>query len=140
MNGWQRMWVFICVVLLIVMASFAATLNFPTAERIESYYAFDQYMYDTNLKCLETEAARRNAGINLPVSACTLDDPLAVKSKFAEDTARYEYRRDNLLTVQLQSMGWIIAGWVIVCVALYLLGLVLAWIVRGFRTKRINPS
>ncbi|SET43926.1 hypothetical protein SAMN05216197_11386 [Pseudomonas graminis] len=135
LNGWQRLWVVVCVVMLVGMVSLAASRNFPTAERIESSYAFSRYMHDNNLACLENEAANARAGIVAPISICQRSDPADVRKVFAEDTASYEYRRAHVLTLQLQSGGGIIVGWLLVCAALYLLGLILAWIVRGFRHK-----
>ncbi|AVB14453.1 hypothetical protein AL056_27440 [Pseudomonas amygdali pv. morsprunorum] len=135
LNGWQRLWVVACAVLLVVMASTAASRSFPTAERIESSYAFDRYMHDNNLGCLENEAANARAGIVAPVSICLNSDPAEVRRVFAEDTASYEYRRTHVLMLQLESAGWIIVGWLLLCGALYLLGLILAWIIRGFRPR-----
>ena len=119
--------------MLVGMASLAASRNFPTAGRIDEHHAFQQQMYQNNLLCLAKEEANARNGIKLPISICINSSADDVRKEMADELVFYEYRSGNVLRLQLESVGRMIVLWLILCGILYLLGLIVAWIVRGFR-------
>jgi hypothetical protein len=138
LNRWQWLWVVTCVALLIGMASFSVSQNFPTVKRLEESYAFTFWVHETYTSCMEKEATRVSEGDMAKTFPCGNRDPVAEQKWFSAATSSFAYDRSHILNIQFRAAGGIVAGWLFTCAFLYLIFLFFTWVIRGIR--RIGKS
>lgn len=137
LNGWQRLWIVGCVVWTCV-SLFSALKDFPTAA---SYRAIWKRFADADvpeiqrqrtalLRCNEEGGAGAASKCLIqfpPVSRVDQDRYDSVLQK-GEDSIRTE------LASQQFTFAWVFcAYWLIPCLLVYGIGMVVSWVVRGFR-------
>jgi hypothetical protein len=146
LNGWQRLWIVLSVIYLIVVVAFVIAVM-PRA----SHYARSRLYnsIDTVGRYLERDDAsfRYEGGWTMRTKyyADLSDEQVLAKlhdkykDKVDFDPVESEYRRkmNRRLLEQAQTFGIALLFWLIPVVALYILGVGVAWIIRGFRQP--NP-
>ncbi|KPX83673.1 Uncharacterized protein ALO59_01895 [Pseudomonas amygdali pv. mellea] len=146
LNGWQRLWIVACVALLIALGALAYNGNFPTESRIRQQHSWELADLQNQLECLrlnpqKAQQPRQNITDQiLSGQPCLAEDGIRTKQKIDESNKRFEDKLSHLLSLQIESVGWIGAGWLIGCALLYALGALVAWVIRGFRHKGTMTS
>lgn len=141
LHGWQRLWIVVCVALLIVLSTLAYDGNFPMENRIRQQHSWELADLRKQLECLRLNPQQaqqpRQSTIDQILSGqpCLAEDATSITQKIAESNQRFEDKLSHLLSLQIESVGWIGAGWLIGCALLYALGALVAWVVRSFRPK-----
>lgn len=131
MNGWRRLWVLCCAVLILAPVYVYDTyipsdekLNWDNQERIDRQLA--------DIKIIEEPEQGSNRIIRevmmLKPVAERLADIEKTKAHHAEFMANVRKQRPILIA---QLAG----AWLAACAMLYLSGMGVAWVIRGFRKK-----
>jgi hypothetical protein len=135
MNGWQRLWVVGSVILAIATVVF----GFTNALREDDYNRdHDRQIatYQTKLRSLQYPGT-----VVVPNSIYYPTDDLRtvdeVKSAIRHADDAYKEKIENLPWVQAKQAALLFADWMIVCLAVYGIGLTLRWVYRGFRPKEV---
>jgi len=138
LNGWQRLWVLICVIYLILV-SFGCYEEMPKKSSV-----FDEWSYDM------IEVVKRNDPRLKELSLWEIkskyrdikDEELIkrirnkfenYKSEFQEIDQKYQKELDVLLLRKFKTLGVFFLYWIIPSVVLYLIGLSIWWVYKGFR-------
>ena len=137
LNGWQRIWIVICV-LLVPWAWVEGSKNFSTKTSDEGFWARSaaiQYpdvgAYKDDQFCLQycvktpDELARVGKVPKPP------EDRLAAYDKIIQ-TGKYDTEK-TLLGRQVTVISTQCGIWLGLCLGIYAVGWVVAWIIRGFR-------
>lgn len=140
LNGWQRLWIVACVALLIALGTLAYNGNFPTENRIRQQHEYEMSTFREQLECVRIKGKVEQAKSSLvdqivSRQPCITDDASQLMKGMDESKQRFEDTSSHLLMLQIESAGWIGAGWLIGCALLYALGALVAWVIRGFRHK-----
>ncbi|MBV7552249.1 hypothetical protein KW841_07815 [Pseudomonas sp. PDM28] len=135
MNGWQRLWVVGSVILAIAMVVF----GFGNAIREDDYsreHDSQIATYQTKLRSLQYPGtvAVPNSIYDYPTDDFRTVDEVKSAIRHADDA--YKEKVKNLPWVQAKQAALLFAVWMIVCLAVYGVGLTLRWVYRGFRPKK----
>jgi len=145
LNGWQRLWCVLSVVLAVVIGR-DAYLHVPTADKIRRDAALEALRTSPDSPIPpfpdQVAACKRNAGTDIERKKC---DPPAPTP---EETAAYDreiqigedHIKNGLRTEQFQQLAEAGALWLLVVIAIYAAGWTVGWVFRGFRTPRSHPD
>lgn len=146
LNGWQRLWLLLAVLWLPSVVFIAATF-FPTEAqwRVEASIEEIKLNQEKQLKRDEIFAHCDNLGAKrlLDLDICLqahrqqLDNLRPGHGLFAESLKGYVERRisEHLLSEQVEAAGKGVALWVVPIGLLYVLGMGVAWIRKGFKSS-----
>ena len=144
LNGWQRVWV-VVTILYLVPVCVVAIDSFPKARdyartRIhDSIEAVGRHMETTTAGYTFEGAYAVRQKYYGGLSDEEIIDRLNAKFKGKVDFSRIEleYLRklDGLRGEQAKVIGYAFMWWLIPSSCLYLLGLAVAWVIRGFRDE-----
>lgn len=145
LNGWHRLWVALSVIWLLVVAAFTIALV-PKASDYRSTRLYDSI--DAVGRHLEREdPTRRYEGAWTTRSKYTdlsdeevlvrLHDKYKGKVDFQPIETEYRRKNDRLPIERAKAGGVAFLVWLVPAVAVYALGLTVAWIIRGFR--QVDP-
>lgn len=129
LNGWQRLWVVACVVLIVPWAMLG-TERFPTAHSIEEEHGWELSGYDYDLRCF-TDTTRR--------FPCKAKNAAEVKQAITTSMIQYDDDIKRITWLQTKSVMQFVALWIASCAFIYGLGWTVNWVYRGFRPKRLQP-
>lgn len=136
MNGWQRAWLVCCGVL--IMAPVYLYSSFvPGDVELDSKH---QQWIDSQLaeiKIIEEPVQGSNRLLREVLAQTPVSERLA-------DIERTKVQHDEFMaTVSKQrpiTIAWLIGAWLVLCGLLYLVGLITAWIARGFKKPQLDAS
>ncbi len=148
-NGWQRLWVAFSVLYLLLVVSIIGS-SFPKASdytriRLQaSMEAVDNYTKKLKDKTKGTEGWRLLPCCNFPLNEYgsypsdeekikLLHEGYKDRVDFSKIEAEYNRNINNLPITQAKAVAWAFLAWIVPCLMVYGLGLVVAWIVRGFQ-------
>jgi len=135
LNGWQRLWVLTSLIYLIFVI-FVAVVDFPSPGK--TYISDDEVIKKLSTKTLEILTKGDNSSpkwnvdlnngykINVPVN--TIEADLEYIAKDYNDSIHKisESKRVSFI-------GTMMLVWLIPCLAVYIFGLSLRWVYKGFR-------
>lgn len=131
MNGWQRLWVLVSF-LLGVGTAVIGYGSMETESELTTWYKADLVMRDMEIENIK----RRDAGIKstnkYEQSDHTVPEVEAIIKKVTE---RYRQDLEQLPAKQLKHGATYLGGWLGACAFIYLAGMMLNWVYRGFRPK-----
>lgn len=145
LNGWQRLWVALSVIWLLVVAAFTIALWSSASD-------YEHRRLDDSIDAVGHYLERENPSYRYEGAWATRtkyndlsDDQLLArlhdeyKGKVDFQPIETEYRRklDRLPTERAEAVGVALLVWFVPAAAVYALGLTVAWIRRGFR--QANP-
>jgi hypothetical protein len=155
-NGWRRLWIVLSALWLIAIASFSLS-DFPTRARVQHSWASDLIYERARLEEPERAdvvreryertygtdsaviAAIRTGAALLPIKEATHPDTAwAVRAAILHDAAQYDTALAALPHRQLESIGVAVAFSLGGAALMYLVGAIVAWVIRGFRRKTIR--
>lgn len=161
LNGWQRLWVLAALLYGLLVLGVAA-LDFPKRESIEYFWASRvistvEEAIAGNLKIASYQVRLRESPEFRGKSDMQIAEDFSKRAyelKKEGNTSAYELngaqlvkehneRRarelEELPARQAKFIGWALAAWVVPLVALYLFGMLVAWVIRGFFPKQPAP-
>lgn len=145
LNGWQRLWIVLAVVWLIGASAFAV-MQFPTEQKWRAAWRLHTYERTKELQQpvaeIEEHCRKSSSEANyiLDFSKCMDASRLQYQNAKThyKDQTKWLYdegeRRvgEDLPREQLKTIGFSIALWIVPLLALYALGLGVAWVRKGF--------
>lgn len=153
-NGWQRLWVVLGIVTLVLAVVRCWALG-PTREEIYREWASDQWGEVGKIPRLAGEAYREfEAGMQEPTDSAVVDrlnlnaspsriaslkaaptsDSFLVRALEHVNTIRPDYEKRLASLAEARALFWaeVVGGWAGVMAVLYLAGWSMGWISRGF--------
>jgi hypothetical protein len=137
LNGWQRLWVVVCVVWALVVTGFLLT-GLKVRADVDRWH--EEITADYESKIVELQNPVKNKGERTHSFLYelntrdfrTIDE---VKSARRHVEADYIDQLENLHWFQAKQIGAAFAWWVFSGALVYGLGLTLNWVCQGFRPK-----
>lgn len=130
-NGWQRLWVFVCL-LLGVGTAVLCYGSMSTESELTSWH-------NAQLTILNMEVdkiKRKDAGIKpMNVYEDSYRTVPEVEAMIKKENEKYAIDLENLPARQLWHSLTYLGLWAGICLSLYILGGLLNWVYRGFRPK-----
>lgn len=142
LNGWQRLWVLATILYLgpvcvVAIDSFPKARDYTRTRVDDSIEAVGRYMETTTTGYTFEGAYAVRQKYYGDLSDDEIIDRISTKFKGKVDLSRIEleYLRklDGLRGEQAKILGYALMWWLIPSLSLYLLGLAVAWVIRGFR-------
>jgi len=144
LNGWQRLWVLVGVIYLVVIAIVTISVV-PKRSQLISGWAYDA----VDLIKAHEKVDSSNWTLRKGVFGDASDEEIVTKIttgaaktedkdwriKVKELEAKHTKRLDGLLGEQLRAVGIAILVWFVPVVLLYALGYGVGWVYRGFRNR-----
>jgi hypothetical protein len=146
LNGWQRLWVVLSVLYLVPVIGIAVIL-FPKQESLDESRVYDSISAVVSY-VEKTEKARISEGVytirskhygDLPNDEIIqrLHEKWCGKVDFTTIEEDYKQKLDALPTERAKTAGIAFLAWLVPVIALYVLGLAIGWIIRGFRRENL---
>jgi hypothetical protein len=148
LNGWQRLWVLLSVIWLIIVGSYASIMmprasDYATARLHDTIDAVCKHLDSENPSDLKGDEALH---LSVFKFRCSLrkygdwhEDENELRSTykdivdFAPVDRTYRHRMDGLRTEQLRAVGISLLAWLTPSLVVYVLGYGIGWVVNGFR-------
>ena len=132
MNGWQRLWVVMCILIAIPLMTMGELLV-PSKEAITQKFEKSlteerKYLTEIKAKRFDTDPASQ-----LFFGGTALQD---TEARILDLETRYKSELDSLWLDKVKVRGIFVLLWLGACIGLYSLGSVVGWIVRGFRPTK----
>lgn len=144
LNGWQRLWIVLILLYLVIVILFT-TDNFPRAIEYETSRLYDSmeavgHHLETNTPGYTFEGAytarQKYYGKLSDEDVITrLHTKFKDKVNFTKIESEYKAKISDLTIEQSKTIGVAFLIWLIPSIALYLLGLAVAWVIGGFRRE-----
>jgi hypothetical protein len=156
LNGWQRLWIVVAVLYLLVAAGVVAAL-LPTRSQIYGSWAdaalqvagedlrrTQQYPWQewelrellfSKLTAEELVQKITDGARKMDLNDPTNKDRARYKEEILRLESTYRPRLDALSTERAKVVGWGVLGWAGPLAILYGFGLAVAWVDRGFRQR-----
>jgi len=131
MNGWQRLWVVVCILVAIPLMTMGELL-IPSKETIIHKFEKDLTTERNILSSIKEARLKHDTFIEDFISAT----PQETEARILDLETRYKNELDSLWFDKFKIRGIIVAIWLAICIGLYSVGLVIGWIYRGFRPKK----
>ena len=139
LNGWQRLWVVLSAIYLGIVILFTWT-SWPNKMQIESSWVY--FMIDATKEPDDYAYQICEAYKDIPdreliqrINAKYGEKP-EYKEKLKQINLRYQKEIQSLGKNRYKTMGIAFIAWVIPIGIIYLMGLVIGWIYKGFKEKR----
>ncbi|MEQ7917650.1 hypothetical protein ABQX22_00525 [Xanthomonas sp. WHRI 1810A] len=134
LNGWWRVWIIGCVLLGAAMVPLNQD-SFPSEAKLDKAYQYDVEGYK-RLIGYKKNPASMPSGFDIGEWKYLSADEIYTASVKAGQ--RYEADLEGLKYVQAKFVGSMTLYWGMYCIALLLVGYIGAWVVKGFRLKRLS--
>ena len=143
LSGWQRAWV-LCSIIWFVVVVISSFSDFPTKnEQIAAMKKFDSELfppqtYNTN-SCFDGNAGldmanHEHAGKCLEVMRRMRDNE--IYSRMERDKYASGFVDEHIFYQQTSFLGKRFMYWLLAVVGLYVAGLMVSWVIRGFKSDR----
>ncbi|WP_413705308.1 hypothetical protein [Pseudomonas sp. Pseusp16] len=132
MNGWQRLWVLVSFILGIATMILGYS-NMETENGLTTGYKVDLAMRQMEIENIrDKETGHKPANI-YEDSRHTIGEVEDIIKKVGE---RYQKDIEELPAKQLKHVLTYLGAWLGICIGMYIVGLMLNWVYRGFRPKK----
>ena len=145
LNGWQRLWLIAAILWLVGSVAIVAS-DFPTEDRFREraqngFMSLYQPMLENansqRTHCMGLLEKKEYAALN-PCMKLAGEARQVYQENLDGAMRRYEDRISaEVLNAQLLAAGKFLALWLVPSVAVYLLGLGIAWALKGFRSTEV---
>lgn len=136
MNGWQRLWVVVSVITAIATTGFGVK-EVSRSGDIQDYH--DQMMISYHAKLGDLQHPNKDAVPGILYSARTNHLRTVDEVKLAIQQVEDDYQEElnNLPLTQAKQIALLFAMWLGGCLSLYGIGLIIMWVYRGFRPRKV---
>lgn len=131
MNGWQRLWVVMCV-LVGISLMLIGEMFVPTQESITQKFEKPLAVERKFLNEIQQKSFSQDPFNESFFGSTALQD---TKARISDLKNRQQHEMSSLWGDQLKIRGVIASAWLVICVALYLCGSVIGWVYRGFKSS-----
>ncbi len=128
MNGWQRLWL-VCCVVLILAPVYVYRTYIPSDEKLNRDH---QHWIDRQLADIKTieEPAR---GSNRLIRDVLMQTPVSERlARIEESNAQHAEFIAEVSNQRVSTIAQLAGAWFVFCCLLYLIGFSIAWIAKGF--------
>lgn len=132
MNGWQRLWVVMCV-LVGISLMLIGEMFVPTQESITQKFEKPLALERKFLNEIQQKNFSQDPFNESFFGSTALQD---TEAKIFDLESRQQHEMSSLWGDQLKIRGIIASAWLVICVALYLCGSVIGWVCRGFKSSK----
>ncbi|MEJ8864280.1 hypothetical protein [Pseudomonas jessenii] len=133
MNGWQKLWVIGCV--LAALTVFMMGMSFWPSS------ASDNAIHEQNVKSNELQLSIIKTAMEYPESSPGLIDENhnidQINFAISQEAQAHKERASTLWSRQVAVLLMFFAIWVAVCGLLYIIGMMGAWVMKGFQPKKV---
>lgn len=131
MNGWRRIWV-VCCAVLILAPVYVYNTYIPSDEKLnrDNQQWINRQLAE--IKIIEEPVQGSNRLIREALMQTSVSDRLADIEKTKAHHAEFMAKVSKQRPVTIAQLA---GAWLVVCGALHLFGFSIAWIVRGFRKR-----
>ena len=142
LSGWQRLWVFLSTIWLVIVGFFAFTMmpkasDYATTRLYGTMNAVGKYLEKENPDVHYVGPWTTRTKYYSDLTDNEILGKLHSKYKdtvdFTSVEREYRYKMDGLRTEQLKAVGLSFLVWIIPSLLVYILGYGVAWIVKGFQ-------
>lgn len=131
LNGWQRLWIVVCFVLLGFIIIAGARV-WPSTERDNEIHRLQ-----VEIDKVDLDSMRKSMGTSVEQLFVNKDHTIEmVLQSVADEEKSHSERPNTLLSRQVGLIWKSLLLWTVACGMLYLAGITVRWIRRGFRPKR----
>ena len=131
MNGWQRLWVVMCV-LVGISLMLIGEMFVPTQESITQKFEKPLALEHKFLNEIQQKNFSQDPFNETFFGSTALHD---TEARIFDLESRQQHEMSSLWGDQLKIRGIIASAWLVICVALYLCGSVIGWVYRGFKSS-----
>ena len=131
MNGWQRLWVVMCV-LVGISLMLIGEMFVPTQESITQKFEKPLALERKFLNEIQQKNFSQDPFNESFFGSTALQD---TEARIFDLESRQQHEMSSLWGDQLKIRGIIASAWLVICVALYLCGSVIGWVYRGFKSS-----
>ena len=132
MNGWQRLWVVMCV-LVGISLMLIGEMFVPTQESITQKFEKPLALEHKFLNEIQQKNFSQDPFNESFFGSTALQD---TEARIFDLESRQQHEMSSLWGDQLKIRGIIASAWLVICVALYLCGSVIGWVYRGFKSSK----
>ena len=132
MNGWQRLWVVMCV-LVGISLMLIGEMFVPTQESITQKFEKPLALERKFLNEIQQKSFSQDPFNESFFGSTALQD---TEARISDLKSRQQHEMSSLWGDQLKIRGIIASAWLVICVALYLCGSVIGWVYRGFKSSK----
>jgi hypothetical protein len=135
LNGWQRLWVLVCILYSVLVVLFAWA-DYGDETRVRTS---DVQLSQSSTKAIAIGLAmernkQRVAKIEFPDGTILSLDPKTPDDEQEQVAAEYWDAVESVKpSKRLRFTGLVAAFWIIPCITLYILGWAIGWVYRGFK-------
>ena len=142
LNGWQRLWVLLSAIWLIIVGIFASTMipktsDYAAARLYDTIDAVGKHLEKENPEVHYEGAWATRTKYYADLKDDEILDKLYSKYKDSVDFTpverEYRHKMDGLRTEQFKTVGISFLVWVIPSLLVYILGYAVGWVFKGFR-------
>lgn len=132
MNGWQRLWVLVSVILAIC-AVLVALNQLPSEDRITSLHNASIEGRERDLKAIANGDDKKTNNFYKDVVGTAED----VKGYIVKENKEYAQRISELPGERRNIIIITATLWLVACIGIYAIGWLVGWVFRGFRLKQV---
>ncbi|NWB49545.1 hypothetical protein [Pseudomonas gingeri] len=133
MGGWQRLWVLVSF-LLAIGAVVLGFHNMETESELDAWHDARRGEYVSEINNLQRKATGTKP-LNISGDSKRTIDELWGRVTILD--SHYQQDIEELSARQIRHVSIYLAAWVAICIGLYAIGWLTAWVVRGFRSKAV---
>jgi hypothetical protein len=132
-NAWHRLWILTSILALVACVLFVS-VSWPNEQSIPHSIAFyDALDPNARAQIAENESSS-NAGVRMPNGHIIYLKPEVAASRKTEALLQYQAAvTTELRSKQLHLASQVFIAWLASCVAVLVVGHLVAWVIRGFR-------
>lgn len=144
LNGWQRLWVVLAVIYLLPVVGFTIAL-FPKQRDLVSSRVYDSIRAVGEYREKNDSGFRFEGAFSFRAKYYSdisddeiikgLHEKWGSKVDFSKIEVEYKQKLDALPAERAKAVGIALLAWLVPVLAVYVLGLAVTWIIRGFRRE-----
>lgn len=139
LNGWQRIWVVLSVIYFVIVVVFTYTV-WPTESKIDNSWVYslidktkDPNDYTYQIRDAYKDISDKELIKRINAKYSTNQD---YKEILNEINLKYQGELQSLWKNQFRTTGIALVAWLLPIAIVYLLGLSVGWIYKGFKNKQ----
>ncbi|MEB0149043.1 hypothetical protein [Pseudomonas sp. CCC2.2] len=133
MNGWQRLWLVVCILIAIPLTLMCESLV-PSKEGIIQRFEKELTIERNTMSNIKEAKLHPESYLEDFLGGATLQ---GTEARILDLETRYKSELDSLWFDKVKVRGIWSAIWAVICITLYVMGWAIGWIGRGFRPKRV---
>lgn len=140
MNGWYRLWILLSFITLIAGAIYISA-SWPTAKSIADSLSLYEHLDPSARAQIEENESNSNIGVQMPNGHIIYLKNDVTASRKTEVLRQYETAIErNLRSKREDLITQVMLACLFISTSILISGLLVAWVIRGFRQDSRKPS